>query len=150
MNKAQQKLVNSLNRARKLHEHGKVGRMFARIIKLKNRLLYSCDIGITAIIPNDCVFHHGALGVVIGNNVSMGNHCQIFSNVCIGAKRGAKKDGDPQIGNDVIIGTGAIILGDITIGNGVIIGAGAVVLESVPNDVMVAGKGKKSDNSRWP
>ena len=74
-------------------------------------MIYSCDIGITAEIPNDCVFHHSALGVVIGNGVKMGNRCQIYSNVCIGVKGRKANDGDPCIGNDVVIGTGSIILG---------------------------------------
>lgn len=150
MNRAQQKLVNSLNRARKYNASGKWGGVLARIIKLKNRLIYSCDIGITAVIPNDCVFHHSALGVVIGNNVTMGNRCQIYSNVCIGVKGRSHNDGDPKIGNDVMIGTGAIILGNISIGNGAVIAAGSVVLSSVPDYVMVAGNPateKKSVNN---
>lgn len=139
MNKAQQKLVNSLNLARVLSQKGKLGGVLARIIKLKNRLIYSCDIGIGASIHNDCVFHHSALGVVIGNGVIMGHRCQIYSNVCIGVKGRNNDDGDPQIGNDVIIGTGSIILGNITIGDGAIIAAGSVVLSSVSGHTMVAG-----------
>ena len=69
----------------------------------------------------------------------MGHRCQIYSNVCIGVKGRVNNDGDPQIGNDVVIGTGAIILGNITIGNGTVIAAGSVVLTSVPEHVMVAG-----------
>lgn len=102
-------------------------------------MIYSCDIGITAEIPNDCVFHHSALGVVIGNGVKMGNRCQIYSNVCIGVKGRKANDGDPCIGNDVVIGTGSIILGDITIGDGAVIAAGSVVLSSVSENTMVAG-----------
>ena len=69
----------------------------------------------------------------------MGHRCQIYSNVCIGVKGRNNDDGDPQIGNDVIIGTGSIILGNITIGDGAIIAAGSVVLSSVSGHTMVAG-----------
>ena len=139
MNNAQRRLVNSINRARKLSSHGKIGRVFAKAIKLKNRVVYSCDIGVTASISKDCVFHHSGLGVVIGNNVKMGHGCQIYSNVCIGVKGRNNDDGDPEIGHNVVIGTGAIILGKISIGDDCIIAAGSVVLESVPNNAMVAG-----------
>lgn len=140
MNKAQQRLVNSINRARKLHAFGKVGGVLAKLIKLKNRVLYSCDIGITAEIPRDCVFHHSGLGVVIGNGVKLGNQCQIYSNVVIGSKAiHGQKGANPLIGDRVIIGTGAIILGNIEIGNDAIIAAGAVVLNDVLENVMVAG-----------
>ena len=43
------------------------------------------------------------------------------------------------IGDDVWIGTRAIILPGVTIGNGVIIGAGAVVTKDVPDYAIVGG-----------
>lgn len=43
------------------------------------------------------------------------------------------------IGNDVWIGTRAIIMPGVTIGNGVIIGAGAVVTKDVPDYSVVVG-----------
>ena len=43
------------------------------------------------------------------------------------------------IGNDVWIGSRAIILGGVTIGNGVVIGPGAVVTKDVPDYAIVAG-----------
>lgn len=44
-----------------------------------------------------------------------------------------------QIGHDVWIGHGAIVMANITIGNGSIIAAGAVVTKSVPPYTIVAG-----------
>ncbi|QQZ10274.1 CatB-related O-acetyltransferase [Heyndrickxia vini] len=43
------------------------------------------------------------------------------------------------IGNDVWIGTNAVILSSVKIGNGAIIGAGAVVTKDVPDFAIVAG-----------
>lgn len=43
------------------------------------------------------------------------------------------------IGNDVNIGTGAIILNGVTIGDGAIIGAGAVVTKNIPAYAVVGG-----------
>lgn len=48
-----------------------------------------------------------------------------------------------QIGDDVWIGGGAIILPGVTIGNEVIVGAGSVVTKDVPNNVVVAGNPAK-------
>ena len=46
---------------------------------------------------------------------------------------------DTEIGNDVWIGDGAIILPGARIGSGVIVGAGAVVAGTVPDYAVVAG-----------
>ena len=43
------------------------------------------------------------------------------------------------IGNNVLIGAGAIILGNIKIGNNAKIGANAVVLKDVPEDYTAVG-----------
>ncbi|MBP2070688.1 acyltransferase [Thermoanaerobacterium butyriciformans] len=43
------------------------------------------------------------------------------------------------VGNDVYIGTNAIILPGVTIGNKVIIGAGAVVAKNIPDNSVVVG-----------
>ena len=43
------------------------------------------------------------------------------------------------IGNDVWIGSRAIIMGGVTIGNGVVIGSGAVVTKDIPDYAIVAG-----------
>lgn len=44
-----------------------------------------------------------------------------------------------QIGNDVWVGGGSIILPGVTIGNNVIVGAGSVVTKNIPDNVIVAG-----------
>ena len=46
---------------------------------------------------------------------------------------------DVTIGNNVWIGSGAIILGGITIGDNSIIGAGAVVNKDIPEDSIAVG-----------
>lgn len=47
--------------------------------------------------------------------------------------------GDVVIGNDVWIGSGAILLSGITVGNGAVIGSHAIVTRSVPDYGIVAG-----------
>ena len=58
--------------------------------------------------------------------------------VTIGIKKvGANKA--PQIGNNVDIGCGAVIIGDIKIGNNVLIGANSVVTKDVEENCTVVG-----------
>lgn len=141
MTRGQKKLIKSLSRARRWYESGDpLKRKLAMLIKFRNRIVYACDIGVTAKIAESCTFYHCGLGVVIGNSAVIGENCDIYQNVTIGARGFA--DGElpnPKIGDNVMIGAGAILLGDITIGDGAVIGAGAVVLESVPEKAIVAG-----------
>lgn len=44
-----------------------------------------------------------------------------------------------DVGNDVYIGTNALILPGISIGNRVVVGAGSVVTHDIPNNSVVAG-----------
>jgi serine O-acetyltransferase len=87
-------------------------------------------------IPN---FPHGLYGIIISHNVVIGSNCTIFHNVTIGEG----KAGAPIIGDNCLIGTGAIIIGKIKIGDNVKIGAGAVVVDDVPsNTTIVAQKSR--------
>jgi len=96
---------------------------------------------------------HSGLGVrcwlgavVIGNNVMMGPDVTIlssnhkFDRIDIPMSQQGHQESAPVIiGNDVWIGTRAIILPGRKIGNGVIIGAGAVVTKDVPDYAIVGG-----------
>ena len=67
-------------------------------------------------------------------------YCRIYQNTTFGSN-GKDGNGDdaPTIGNNVVIGAGAVIIGGITIGDNVMIGANSVVLESIPSNVTVVG-----------
>ena len=86
----------------------------------------------------------------VAAEVTIGAHTLIAPNVFItdhthNHVRGRTLDeqgleiGEVTIGNDVWIGTGAIVLHGVTIGDGAIIGAGAVVTRSVEAHAIVAG-----------
>lgn len=53
------------------------------------------------------------------------------------------------IGNDVWIGTGALLLGGITVGDGAVVGAGAVVTKDVAPYAVVAGNPAKELRKRF-
>ena len=79
---------------------------------------------------------HGLHGIFISRFAVIGEECWIYQNVTIGeVNRKA-----PVIGNNCLIGAGAILLGDIKIGNHVRIGAGAVVNTDVPDNSTVVAQ----------
>ena len=98
-------------------------------------------------IGHDCSFH-------IGSSVRIGKHCLIAGGVRVFDLDGHPLDADRRqageptppeavrpvvIGDNVWIGTGAIILKGVKVGDRSIIGAGSVVTGDVPPDTVVAG-----------
>lgn len=72
------------------------------------------------------------------NATTIGYNFSAKQNVTVGWN-----NGKPNIGDNVFIGAGAVVLGPITIGNNVRIGANATVVDDVPdNAVVVSPKAK--------
>jgi len=77
--------------------------------------------------------------VVIGETAEIGDDVLIYQGVVLGGTTLEKKKRHPTIGNNVVIGSGAIALGAITIGDGARVGSGSVVVRSVPPGTTVVG-----------
>ena len=79
--------------------------------------------------------------IVVGSGASIGFNCTIAHNVTLGHAGGRNKSasGSPLIGDRVYIGPGAILIGGIKVGNDALIGAGAVVVKSIPDRSIVVG-----------
>ena len=75
-------------------------------------------------------------GVVIHQDVIVGDDCMIMQQVTIGQLDGP---GVPVLGSHVYVGAGAKILGPVRIGDGARIGANAVVLMDVPPNHTAVG-----------
>ena len=86
-------------------------------------------------------------GRILINAKEVGDNLYIFHNVTIGNDY---KSGTPKIGNNVLIGTGSIILGNITIGDNVVIGAGSCVMIDIPSNSLVTGNPAKIFKSIEP
>jgi serine O-acetyltransferase len=79
------------------------------------------------------------VGVTVGPEVIAGARCELHQGVTLGARRDVIVGGNPQLGDGVRIGAGAVILGPIKIGDGARVGANSTVLKDVPPDVTVTG-----------
>lgn len=81
---------------------------------------------------------HGFL-ISIGNNVTITGATLLAHDASTKKALGYSKVGRIDIGDDVFIGKGAIILPNTHIGNRVIVGAGCVVARDVPDNTVVIG-----------
>lgn len=113
-------------------------RFLARFISHINRFFTQIEIHPGAKIGKRFFIDHGA-GVVIGETAEIGDNVLMYQGVVLGGTSLEKKKRHPTIGNDVVIGAGAILLGPISIGNGAKIGAGSVVIHDVPPEKTVVG-----------
>ena len=104
-------------------------------------VIYSNSISSSCQIGQGTEFMHHGMGTTIHAKAVIGDNCKIFQNVTIGSKwtDGICEDEAPVIGDNVIIGAGAVILGNIKIGNNVIIGANAVVVSDIPDNSIAVG-----------
>ena len=90
----------------------------------------------SAVFKSSPCFPHGLNGIIISQFAQIGENNVIYHQVTIGSKDNKTA---PIIGNNVTIYPGAKLIGDITIGNNVIIGAGAVVTKNIPDNCVVGG-----------
>jgi len=95
---------------------------------------------------NDGVYINARGSITIGDDVSISSSSKIVSTgLDINQEKFNQVHVDKPIfiGNNVQIGTGAIILMGITIGDNVIIGAGSVVAKDIKSDCIVVGNPAK-------
>lgn len=99
----------------------------------------SSYVGINSKFKNIPCLPHGFFGIFISDDARIGKNCVIYQNVTIGSNfiKDSKKIGAPIIGDNVFIGTGAIIIGNVKIGNNVRIGAGAIISEDIDDNTLV-------------
>jgi serine O-acetyltransferase len=92
-----------------------------------------CDIGPGLYIAGNF------LGLVINPNAKIGKNCTLGHGVVIGTAANGTPDA-PMIGNNVFIGSGAVLIGGIEVGDDVKIGANTVVNKNIPSSVTVVSQ----------
>lgn len=119
-------------------------------------------LGRRSTVGRRCVLH--------GGTITVGRYCQLGPEVAIYAldhplghvttyvnlafpgapRREHLSEQIVEIGNDVWIGHGAIVVGSVKIGDGAVVGAGAVVVKDVAPYAIVAGNPARVVRARFP
>ena len=110
----------------------------ARFVSQLGKFFTGIEIHPGAKIGNNLFIDHGT-GIVIGETATIGDNCTIYHGVTLGGTGKDKYKRHPDIGNNVMIGTGTKILGPIKIGDNVKVGANSTILKDVPSNVTVVG-----------
>lgn len=105
---------------------------------------YNCEINCLQLDPSVQFAHHARNSIVIASKICQG--AVIFQNVTIGSNQKFNLTtqqwenlGNPVIGANVVVADGAKVLGPIIIGDNSVIGAGAIVTKDVPANSVAFG-----------
>ena len=105
---------------------------------------YCCEINCTKIDQSVRFAHHARGCTIIAALIC--ENAVIFQNVTIGSNMKYNKKtneweniGNPIIGKNVVIADGAKVFGPIVIGNNSIIGAGAIITKNIPPNSIAYG-----------
>ena len=94
-------------------------------------------------IASDLRMEHYGIGTVVHPNVTIGRRVRIFHHVTLATESVIGSEYRIVIGDDVLIGAGAIIVGrgnrSLFIGDGAQVGAGAVVTRDIAPGQTVVG-----------
>lgn len=127
-------------------------------VRLSGQPQISFGRGDAELIIGDDTFIGHHCGFNAGKSIRIGRHCFLATQVLVydmdghpidAARRRAHEPTPPEeilpvtIGDDVWIGTGALILKGVTIGDRAIVAARSVVTADVPADTIVAGNPAK-------
>jgi serine O-acetyltransferase len=112
--------------------------LIGRFISHISRFFTGIEIHPGAKVGRRFFIDHGA-GVVVGETAEIGDDVLLYQGVVLGGTSLKKKKRHPTLGNNVLIGAGAIILGPVHIGDGARIGAGSVVIKDIPQGATAIG-----------
>ena len=114
-----------------------------RVLKTVIFLVYKAILPCEAVVGVGVTLDHYGLGIVIHPNVTIGDRVRIYHGVTLAAETWIGSEHRIFVGDDVMIGTGAIVVArsdtSLHIGNGARIGAGAVVTKDVAPGITVVG-----------
>ena len=88
--------------------------------------------------PGFRIYHIGDF-VHVGLNVRIGKKCTLLPGVVFGNKHEMADGGNISVGDNCYFGLGAKILGSVMIGNNVTVGTNAVVTKDIPDNAVVGG-----------
>lgn len=126
---------------RKASYYAKKGGLKSKLLTLKlEKLSERTRIQIPPEVTAGPGLYLGHLGrIIIHPETVLGKNVNLATGITIGQANRGKKKGVPVIGDDVWIGTNAVVVGGISIGNDVLIAPGAYVNCDVPDHSVVIG-----------
>lgn len=129
-------------RLRNRYQNGRGGILRKTLTSIRYQRLnmrYVADIPMHIPIGEGLRLPHGISGIFISAGSSIGKNCTILQHVILGSNTtpGSKHMGAPVIGDNVMIGAGAVVIGGIRIGNNVRIGANTTVVSDIPDNCTV-------------
>lgn len=131
-NKIRQKLINRLGQQKLVN------------VKHKNSIISSfAQLGKGVFINASAIINANTTigdGVICNTACIVEHDCTIQS--CAHIAPGAKLGGNVNIGKNVLVGIGAIILPGVTIGDDSIIGAGSIITKDIPKNHVVTSRSK--------
>lgn len=131
--------LHAVRSHRRAHKHYVKGHYFwARLISQRSRKKTGIEIHPGATIGEGLFIDHGS-GIVIGETTVIGKNCVIYQGVTLGGTGKETGKRHPTLGDNVMVGSGARVLGPVNIGNNVKIAAGAVVLHDIPDNCTAVG-----------
>lgn len=115
----------------------------AKLVKIANYVMHRALLPPEVEVGTGLTLEHYALGVVVHPKVSIGDDVRIYHHVTIAGELPLDSDKRVRIGNRVTLGVNAVVLPrpyqGLTIGDDAMIGAGAVVTKDVPPGAVVVG-----------
>src|SRR6059058_622700 len=102
-----------------------------RLVSHFTRFITGIEIHPGAQLGHRLTIDHG-MGIVIGETAEVGDDVLLYQGVTLGNARFQRGKRHPTVGNNVVIGAGALIIGPVTVGDGARVAAGAVVVTDVP------------------
>lgn len=112
--------------------------LLPRCLSQLTRWLTGIEIHPGATLGRGIFIDHG-MGVVIGETSILGDNVTLFQGVTLGGTGKERGKRHPTLGKNVVVGAGAKVLGNIMVGDNVTIGSNAVVIRDVPPDSTVVG-----------
>jgi len=107
------------------------------------------SLGDNNVINFGCLLDGRKYRIVTGSNVSIGPEASILTlGHDVNSSNFEDKGGDVMIGDNVWIGSRAIVLPGVSIGKGAVVGAGSVVTKDVEPFMIVAGNPAKAIGER--
>jgi serine O-acetyltransferase len=120
-----------------------------RLVSHFSRFITGIEIHPGATLGRRLTIDHG-MGIVIGETAEVGDDVLLYQGVTLGNARFQHGKRHPTVGDNVVVGAGALIIGPVTVGDGARVAAGAVVISDVPANTTAAGVPAKAIQYRDP